>query len=116
MRKVLTAISIMLTTIAAQAQTDPEYRAEIGAGAAMTAYVGDFNGNITKNMQPMGVLLGRYRFNPRMGLAMNIGYGKLKGTSEGLATWYPGISEDGAATVEFNNSLIDAGLRFEYNF
>lgn len=116
MRRVLTVIVIMLTTVAAQAQTDPEYRAEIGAGAGLMAYVGDFNSSLTKNMQPMGLLLGRYRFNPRMGLALNIGYGKLKGSSEGLATWYPGISEEGAATVEFNNSAVDVGLRFEYNF
>lgn len=116
MRRVITVIVIMLTTVAAQAQTDPEYRAEIGAGAGLMAYVGDFNSSLTKNMQPMGLLLGRYRFNPRMGLALNIGYGKLKGSSEGLATWYPGISEEGAATVEFNNSAVDVGLRFEYNF
>lgn len=116
MRRVITVIVIMLTTVAAQAQTDPEYRAEIGAGAGLMAYVGDFNSSLTKNMQPMGLLLGRYRFNPRMGLALDIGYGKLKGSSEGLATWYPGISEEGAATVEFNNSAVDVGLRFEYNF
>ncbi len=116
MRRVITVIAIMLTTVAAQAQTDPEYRAEIGAGVGLMAYVGDFNSSLTKNMQPMGLLLGRYRFNPRMGLALNIGYGKLKGSSEGLATWYPGISEEGAATVEFNNSAVDVGLRFEYNF
>lgn len=116
MRRVITVIVIMLTTVAAQAQTDPEFRAEIGAGAGLMAYVGDFNSSLTKNMQPMGLLLGRYRFNPRMGLALNIGYGKLKGSSEGLATWYPGISEEGAATVEFNNSAVDVGLRFEYNF
>lgn len=116
MRRVITVIAVMLTTVAAQAQTDPEYRAEIGAGAGLMAYVGDFNSSLTKNMQPMGLLLGRYRFNPRMGLALNIGCGKLKGSSEGLATWYPGISEEGAATVEFNNSAVDVGLRFEYNF
>lgn len=116
MRRVITVIVIMLTTVAAQAQTAPEYRAEIGAGAGLMAYVGDFNSSLTKNMQPMGLLLGRYRFNPRMGLALNIGYGKLKGSSEELATWYPGISEEGAATVEFNNSAVDVGLRFEYNF
>ena len=116
MRRVITVIAVMLTTVATQAQTDPEYRAEIGAGVGLMAYVGDFNSSLTKNMQPMGLLLGRYRFNPRMGLALNIGYGKLKGSSEGLATWYPGISEEGAATVEFNNSAVDVGLRFEYNF
>lgn len=116
MRRVITVIAVMLTTVATQAQTDPEYRAEIGAGVGLMAYVGDFNSSLTKNMQPMGLLLGRYRFNPRMGLALNIGYGKLKGSSEGLATWYPGISEEGAATIEFNNSAVDVGLRFEYNF
>lgn len=118
MRKALTAMAIALTATAAHAQTDPEYRAEIGAGAGLAAYLGDFNGSLTHGMQPMGLLLGRYRFNPRMGLALNVGYGKLKGSSDGLGTWYPGISDagDGATKTEFSNSLVDVGLRFEYNF
>lgn len=117
MRKALTVIVMLLAyTALTQAQTDPEYRAEIGAGAGLVAYTGDFNGSPARNMQPLGTLLGRYRFNPRMGLALNVSYGKLKGSSDKLATWYPGISDDNTVRIDFSNSLVDVGLRFEYNF
>lgn len=95
------------------AQDDPEYRAEIGAGAGLVAYQGDFNGSITKNMQPMGAVIGKYRFNPRMALGLNVGFGKLKASSADVETWYPELQD---TIINVNNSLVDAGLRFEYNF
>lgn len=98
---------------ALHAQEDPEYRAEIGGGVGLVSYQGDFNGSIAKNMQPAGALLGKYRFNPRMALALNVAYGTLKGSSADVKTWYPEL--DGTA-VEFSSRLVDAGLRFEYSF
>ena len=35
------------------AQSDYQYRMEIGAGVGAVAYQGDFGGSLTKNMQPM---------------------------------------------------------------
>lgn len=97
-------------TAAASAQTEPEYRLEVGAGAGMVAYTGDFNGSLLKGMQPWGALIAKYRFNPRMAAALNIGFGKAKGSSDNVATWYP------IERYEFSNSLTEADLRFEYNF
>ncbi|MBO5187294.1 MAG: outer membrane beta-barrel protein [Prevotella sp.] len=95
------------------AQEEPEYRAEIGVGAGLMTYTGDFNSSLTKNMQPAYSLVGRYKFNPRMALAMTVTYGKLKGSSDNTDTWYPETSDN---KIEFSNTVTDIGLRFEYNF
>lgn len=113
MKRALTFTIMLLTALWGTAQTDPEYRAEIGAGAGLTAYQGDFNANLTHDMQPMGMLVGRYRMNPRMALAMNVSFGKLKGSSDGTKTWYP---ETADSVITFSNTVTDAGIRFEYNF
>lgn len=92
------------------AQDDPEYKLELGAGAGMVTYLGDFNGNLTKEMQPWGAVLAKYRMNPRMSVGMTIGFGTLKGSSANVKTWYP---ED---PYEFNKNIVDIGARYEYNF
>ena len=109
------AIFIMLLGSVTQlsAQDDPEYRMEIGAGVGLNGYLGDFNGNMTKNLQPMVSILARYVFNPYMGLRMNVSRGTMKGSSADVETHYP----DYAKTPHtFNNALYDACLTYEYNF
>lgn len=106
-------VLMLFVSLCAHAQDEPEYKAEVGVGGALVAYQGDFNGSLTKNMQPMGALVAKYRPNPRSAWALNIGFGKLKGSSENTATWYPATSD---TTIAFNNSLVDVGLRYEYNF
>lgn len=98
---------------AGHAQTDPEYRMEIGAGVGLVAYEGDFNASILKGMKPMGSALAKYRLNPRMAFAFNITYGKIGGSSDGTATWYPEYAD---SVGSFSSTLVDAGVRFEYNF
>lgn len=95
------------------AQEDPEYRMEIGAGAGLMGYLGDFNGALTRDLQPMGTILGRYIFNPYMGLKLNVSYGKMKGNSADVETYYPDYAEE---PYRFSNTLMDMGLTYEYNF
>lgn len=109
----LTAALIAVTEGKALAQTDPEYRAEVGAGAGLIAYQGDFNSSLTRQMQPMWAVIGKYRFNPYAALSLNICSGTLKGSSTNEKTWYPEIN---AAPVSFSTPVVDAGIRFEYNF
>jgi hypothetical protein len=59
----------------------------------------------------MFTILGRYKFNPRMALAMNISIGKIKGSSRNAKTYYP-LTED----IDFSHGLVDVGFRYEYNF
>lgn len=112
MRKSLLILMLMHVAML-RAQDAPEYRAEVGAGIGLVTYEGDLNGSITKNMQPMGSLLAKYRINPRMALALNISYGTLKGSSKDVKTYYPVTAVE---AVDFSNSVLDVGLRYEYNF
>lgn len=109
----LSFIILQLSWSPVRAQDDPEYRMEVGGGLGLVSYEGDFNSNLTKGMQPMASLVAKYRYNPRMALGMSIGYGKLKGSSADVSTWYPGTA---AAPYSFDNQLIDVTMRYEYNF
>lgn len=113
MRKLLVCILLAAPGLSLCAQDDPEYRMEIGAGAGLTGYLGDFNGNLAKDLQPMGTVLARYIFNPYMGLKLNVSYGKMKGSSADVETYYPDYAGE---PYQFSNTLMDIGLTYEYNF
>lgn len=111
MKKVLLWI-LLLAAVGAKAQTEPEYRLELGGGVGLLTYLGDFNTNLMKNMQPMFSLLAKYKFDPRQALAMNVSYGTLKGSAKYEKSYYPNVQED----YSFKNNVLDVGLRYEYNF
>ena len=100
----------MVTTVAASAQDEPEYKLEIGAGTGLVSYVGDYNSSLTKGMQPWMILMAKYRMDPRVAASLNIGTGKIIGSSNNVSTWYP----DGA--YEFKHQITEADVRLEYNF
>ena len=111
MRKLLACITLVVLSItAASAQNEPEYRLEVGAGAGLISYAGDFNNSLLKGMQPWGTMMAKYHLNPRMAVTLNIGTGKIKGSSDDADTWYP------TEPYEFDNRLTEADLRNEYNF
>lgn len=95
------------------AQSDYQYRMEIGAGIGVVTYQGDFGGSITKNMQPMASVVLRRVFNPYMALKFSAAYGKLKGSSADSNTYYPDYA---TSPYKFNKTLVDAGVTYEYNF
>lgn len=95
------------------AQTDDEYLMEIGGGVGMVSYEGDFNGNILKNMQPIGSVLLRRNLNPYMGFRAMASFGKLKGDASSSKSYLPDAVD---RTYSFNNSLVDVGITYEYNF
>ena len=111
MKKVLLWI-LLLAAVGAKAQTEPEYRLELGGGVGLLTYLGDFNTNLMKNMQPMFSLLAKYKFDPRQALALNVSYGTLKGSAKYEKSYYPNVQED----YSFKNNVLDVGLRYEYNF
>jgi hypothetical protein len=113
MKQLAVLIALLMAATAAVAQDLPEYRLELGGGAGMVAYEGDFNGNLLRQMQPIGEAIVKYKPNPRMAWALNIGYGQLKGSSKNAETWYPELAEN---PIAFKSTLVDVGLRFEYNF
>lgn len=95
------------------AQTDDEYLMEIGAGAGLVSYEGDFNGNIFKGAQPVGSVVLRRNFNPYMGLKLMGSYGKIKGSSKDMDTYYPEFQQE---VYEFGSTLTDVSIVYEYNF
>lgn len=95
------------------AQSDYQYRMEIGAGVGVVTYQGDLGGSLTKNMQPMASVVLRRVFNPYMALKFSAAYGKLKGSSADSNTYYPDYA---ASQYRFNKTLVDADVTYEYNF
>jgi len=110
MRNVVIAVLLVLVT-GVHAQTDPEYKLELGGGIGMVSYQGDFNSSLFKNLQPMFTVLAKYRFDPRRALALNVSYGQLKGSSKDAKTYYPMTT-----VYDFKSNVADVGLRLEYNF
>lgn len=113
MKKLLIMMLTLMATGQLSAQDDPEYRMEIGVGAGVANYLGDFNGNLAKDMQPAAALVGRYIFNPFMGLRLAATYGKLKGSSKDVTTYYPDFQQ---TPYEFDRTLVDVSMTYEYNF
>ncbi len=114
MKKKLSALaSLLLMVLTMHAQSEPEYRMEIGAGAGLTTYVGDLNGNLLHDMKPTGDIVARYKLNPRMAWDLNIGATQLKGSSKNSESWLPDLEE---RPINFKTSLYDVQIRYEYNF
>ena len=86
---------------------------EVGAGAGMMNYLGDYNGSLLKEFQPMGGLVAKYKVNPRVAWAATLNYGQFKGKRENSNTWYPDAE---TLPADFSTKLTDFNLKFEYNF
>lgn len=110
MRRGLLLLMLLLPLLPLAAQDEDEYRMEAGAGAGLSAYEGDFNGNILKGMHPWGALVAKYHLNPRMALAATLGMGKISGSTDNADTWLP------IEHYEFSHTLTEFDLRYEYNF
>ncbi len=113
MRKLLIFILFLMPCGLLRAQDDPEYRMEIGGGVGLMGYLGDFNGNLTSDLQPMASILARRVFNPYSALRLQVSMGKMKGSSDDVETYYPDYEE---TPYEFDNSLYDVSVAYEYNF
>lgn len=113
MRRLLFLIGFVVCVAHMNAQGDQEYRMEIGAGGGLVAYEGDFNGSPFKDMQPMATVVLRRVFNPYMGLRLSGSFGKLKGSSADVTTYYPDYQQE---PYEFDRTLVDVSLVYEYNF
>lgn len=119
----LSILFAILSCCFAMAQDDPEYRMEIGGGLGMMTYEGDFNGSILsgENMSPSVTAVLRKVINPYSALRFSLGYGKLKGGSKDIDTFYPdfntqGYMEAARQDYKFSNALYDLSAMYEYNF
>jgi hypothetical protein len=103
----------LLFPLCAAAQEEDEYKMEIGGGIGLIAYEGDFNGSITKGMQPGGSLIARWNLNPHMAIKADLTIGKIKGSSDNSTTYYPNTTE---SPIKFSKGIYDLTGRYEYNF
>ncbi len=109
-----TILMLLLTLpCAAHAQGDVEYLMEVGGGLGLMAYTGDFNDSPFKGQQPMAEAVLRRMINPYHGFRLALAYGKVKGASDNVETYYPGMAE---TPYKFDNSLADLTATYEYNF
>lgn len=116
MKKTIAIFMLSLVSMFSFAQSEPEYLMEIGAGAGLMSYEGDFNGNVFGNMQPSASIVLRRLLNPRQGFKLQLGYGKLKGSAADINTFYPEYPSKGEDVYSFSNSLVDLDATYEYNF
>lgn len=110
MKVLLVLFTFHLSPVASPAQEDPEYRLEIGGGVGAVTYLGDFNGNLLQGVKPWAAVMAKYKMNPRSAVGLSIGYGRIKGSSDKISTWYP------QERYQFGTKMIDVTLRYEYNF
>lgn len=123
MKKSLIATLLALLCITAGAQTEVEYRWEIGGGLGTMTYTGDFNSGIFKsgNTAFEAQLILRRTFNPYSHLRFALTYGKITGESRNEKTFYPdyntgAYNESARVDYKFSNPLFDLGAIYEYNF
>lgn len=113
MRKVTLLLLLMASTLGINAQTDDEYLMEVGGGVGLMGYLGDYNGSLTRGLQPMVTLMMRRNMNAYMAFRLAVSMGKLKGDERNAGTYYPLM---GGTAYAFNRSVTDVGLTYEYNF
>ncbi|MBQ6202470.1 MAG: outer membrane beta-barrel protein [Prevotella sp.] len=109
----LLLLTMVLAVADASAQDDVEYRMEVGGGVGLMGYLGDFNGKLNKNLEPMASVLLRNNLNPYMGFKAALSYGKIKGSLVNEDTYYP---EYAGREYKFDNMLLDLNVTYEYNF
>jgi hypothetical protein len=106
-------IMLIISAASVSAQTDDDYRMEIGGGLGLTGYLGDFNGNVAKDLKPMFTVVLRRNLDHYMALKLAVSYGKLNGSSTESKTYY---AEYAGSRYEFNNTIADVDICYEYNF
>ncbi|MBP8776793.1 MAG: outer membrane beta-barrel protein [Bacteroidaceae bacterium] len=106
-------LPLLLFTLAlfpkAEAQEDI-YKMELGAMLGGSFYLGDANyTSLYKGTRPMGGIVARYIFNPRIALKANLAMAGIKGSTEGNENRFP-------TETSFSRTLYDLGVQAEFGF
>ena len=108
----LATVFLLLASVCRVSAQELEYKMELGAMVGGSFYMGDANFTTPfKNTAPMGGLVARYNFNPRMVVKGDLAVGRIKGSTEGIDNHFPG---DVHST--FSRNVYELGAQFEYNF
>lgn len=120
LRYLATAIALLLSIVATAQET--EYKYEFGIGIGGSAYLGDADGKVLKQLQPTVSAIVRRVLNPHMAIKFDLAVGGVKGTTEKQEQFYPETSNGQtlvtpeSASTKFSRTIIELGAQFEYNF
>ncbi|MBR2153690.1 MAG: outer membrane beta-barrel protein [Bacteroidaceae bacterium] len=98
--------------VSAHAQTELEYKMEIGGMLGTSTYQGDAGGGLYKHINLGGGAIARYNLNPRMALKFDLAYGGISGDASKGA--FP--ADVDRERLKFKRSLIDVGCQYEMHF
>ena len=82
---------------------------ELGGGLGGAFYIGDANSKPFANLGPMGSIVARYIFNPRMAIKGNLAVGHISGDTG--ADFFPQDAGSGDA-VSSRHSILRKRMRF----
>lgn len=101
---------VVLTVISLAAHAQKGY--ELGGMVGISNYAGDINPNFSFKTPGYSICgVGRYNFNARTSLRMDVGAGRLIGKDQ--------VSENlfqQARNLSFRTDFLDAAINFEFNF
>lgn len=113
-------IAFLLAASQLSAQDDDaEYRMELGAGVGLAFGLNDCNSAWFGSSNVGGALVSRFILNPRMAVKVNLGYGRLDGTTEGRSDFYPADPDaSGPARLNYQLSgdIFDLSALYELHF
>ena len=98
--------------VSAHAQTELEYKMEIGGMLGTSTYQGDAGGGLYKHINLGGGAIARYNLNPRMALKFDLACGGISGDASKGA--FP--ADVDRERLKFKSSLIDVGCQYEMHF
>ena len=120
MRSLTFFIAFLLAAPLLSAQDDDtEYRMELGAGVGLAFGLNDCNSAWYGSSNIGGALVGRFVLNPRMAIKVNLGYGRLGGTTEGRSDFYPAnpnASGPAKLNYQLSGDLYDLSALYELHF
>lgn len=111
---VLQSLLFILPFTTVFAQTELEYKYELGAMLGGMSYMGDANpNNFFSNTEFAGGLIGRWNINPRMALKGTLAYGRISGKADDLQRIFGDVE---GQSWSFDNTLVDASCTYEIHF
>ena len=122
MKKAVALLVVALVGFACSwAQDDVDYRYEIGGALGGSFYRGQLNHKFFGQMGFAAGAVGRWNINPYMAVKTMLGYASAKGSTNGVADFFPADPADPTVSLEkrkykLNGGIVDFSATYEYNF
>lgn len=113
-RCILAVVILSVFCLPLKAQTELEYKMEIGGMLGGSFYMGDANtSRLYKDTKLAGGAFARYNLNPRMSLKANLLYGGIAGEATNHRDIFGDVERQ---DWKFNNSVVDLSCTYEMCF